>query len=467
MKFLSLCILTGTLFCLNAPAQSNTNEAFSLVSKVQFSNNKEKAIQVLPLETAGNLLLISKNEVRLWKPFEPAVLYSATHDIYANRGFLSKLIKFNSYVVINRLGTKGIIINEEKGKDNDSAAVWDLQKGEKAAVLERSKKPTRTAQFSENGKIIITTHGDLKDSEIAFWDADTYAFRSSIDVQDLAWYHLSPDGEKVFTISGKAKKWLGVIVTDFKDANGIGLWNTKTGDFEKEYNSQNINVGSQYAATPVLSKDGKLLTLETEDGVVVWNTNDNSKPLYTISSKNMEEKAKSAGVTPDGKYFLVADDGKIKFYDFAEGKFQKEFSIRKDQSFEITNDNSFAVIRSFGSASIVNLENGESFAYLPVETFETDYTQDCYSNCKYEIESLKISPNGKYILIYGDKYVRVYDVPTGKLLQAFAHPQDAKFKKNKKIEDNGLSADAGWLAENNAIYVASKDRNEYLIWKAK
>lgn len=448
-----------------------SGEVFSLIGKADFAGKKEKARNVFPLEGKDQLLLISKNEARLWETLAPAIVYTSTHGIYKNQGFLSRLIKFPEFVILNPAGTKGLVIDKERGTDKDSVIVWDLQKGRKAAVLARPEKTARKAEFSADGEVLATVHGDLKDSEIAFWNSADHSYRSSVLIEDLAWFHLSPDGKKLYTVAGKAKKWLGYLVLDFENADGISVWNTKTGELKETFRLENINIGNRFGVSPLMARDGKYLAVETKDSVLILDADENLKLLYALRPKDAEAQIQLAGFTPDEKYFLIREEGAVKFHRLEDGEFVKKFPLGKDVNFELSRDNRFALIESLGSVAVFDIDKGETLYRISIRTNDSvvsidDNLTNCDGACPYNVEFLKISPNNKYILLAGEKEIKVFDLATGAELQVFAHPQRAEYKKGK-LQKDGLSGDAGWLGDGDLIYTADEDKKEYLIWKIK
>lgn len=85
-----------------------------------------------------------------------------------------------------------------------------------------------------------------------------------------------------------------------------------------------------------------------------------------------------------------------------------------------------------------------------------------------ELDRLRVSPNGKFIMIYGDNEVDIFDISTGDKLQTLFDPQTAKYKESGKLKNDGLNGlTAGWIGDGDRVYVFGNEDRTYLMWDAK
>jgi WD40 repeat protein len=370
---------------------------------------------------------------------------------------------------VNRDGTLGILTSkaDEKSGKNKVVGVWNLETGERLALLDRPLKPLRSAFFSENGATIMSMHGELKEAELSFWDAATFSHRAAITFQDLSFHQLSRDGEHIYIGSAKANKWLGITVIGFETSKGIGLWNTRTGKLEKTYADGDIKFWNPFNSSPVVSSDEKYLAARSDGNkIIVWETAGDGSPKYAIPAGDPKKKLRLLGMSSDSRYLLTARDEEAEIYDLGTGKLYRKFSLKHDSTYDLSPDSKYAFRRSQGSVGVYDLENEKHLYALPL-TVRTEQREN-EANYEYEVESIRVSPDSKFIMVYGDRDVRIYDIATGEALQTLVDPQRAKYKDNGKIKSNGLDNNrVGWLASGDSIYVFAEDGRSFYIWNKK
>ena len=197
-------LILSLLFLQEAAGLQTASDLFKLKSRIEFPAGLSVG-HVLPLDDGRKLLLIAGSEARIWDVEKGALIKSYTNDFsFSPKGLVETL-------VVSPDGSKLITVEKLSGNKYRSATVWDLSTG-KHTELNGTLNKTRSARFSRNGKIILTTHGDLKDLELRFWDAGTLKLRSSIRMKDLGWHHISDTGDRIFIANGKAIKWLNYSV---------------------------------------------------------------------------------------------------------------------------------------------------------------------------------------------------------------------------------------------------------------
>lgn len=479
------------LFCFLFPvfvfAQTG-KEMFGLEGRYSLTEKEDGVVQSAPFDNGNRILLIGRKGVQLIDVPSASLIKSYGHKIDGFMApFLHMMALYPEQVKVNPKGRNGIVLKKGVRNVNGGtirgAVVWDLQNGERLAELTRSEA-VRSAVYSADGSTIMTVHGPLKRTEVAFWDARTFAFRTSISVKDLGLCRLSADGEKVFIGPAKAKKPLGLLVTGFEPIQGIGMWNTRTGKLEKTFVDGDIKLRDGWSADPILSEDVNYLAAASSGNkIVVWDTGADGKVKYELTESNPKKMLRLEGVTKDSKYLLVARGAYGEVYELSTGFLYRRFSLLSpnfwlyrlvppdqvvlpaDSGFYLSPDNRYAVIHHTGAYIFYDLVNEKELHKLsiPVNGYEYESKTESFS-----AEFGTVSPDSKYFLIYGLRTIRVHDLATGELVQSLFDPDRARYGKDGQLRDNGLKNEfAGWLAWGDAIYVYGEDGKSFYLWNKK
>lgn len=476
------------IFCLLLPvfvfAQTG-KEMFGLKGQYRLTEKDDGVVQSTSFDKGNRILLIGRKEVQLIDVPSASLVNSYSHKIEGFMGsFLHMMAFYPEQMKVAPDGITGIVLKKGvRGMSGDrirGAVIWNLRNGDRLAALTRSES-VRSAVYSADGSTIMTVHGHLKRSEVAFWDARTFAFRTSISVKDLGLCKLSADGEKVFIGPAKAKKPLGLLVTGFEPIHGIGMWNTRTGKLEKTFVDGDIKLRDEWSVDPVLSEDANYLAAaSTGNKIVVWDTRADGAVKYEITESNPKKMLRLDGVTKDSKYLLASRGAYGEVYEMGTGRLYRRFSLLSpnfwlyrlvppdqvvlpaDSRFYLSPDNRYAVIHHTGAYIVYDLVNEKELHKLsiPINGYEYETKTESFS-----AEFGTVSPDSKYFLIYGLRTIRVHDLATGELVQSLFDPNRAQYGKDGQLRDNGLKNEfAGWLASGNAIYAYGEDGKSYYIW---
>jgi hypothetical protein len=463
-------LLTACVFA------QTSREVFELKGQIGLSGPDEKIVYRVPLNDGNKLLLVGRNQLQFWDVASGKMTRSAPHKIEGfwpgALGFLRETIDIPNAMEVSRDGRKGILavkIVNGSGEKQREAVVWNLETGERLAVLNRPLSPIRTANFSEDGSTIITIHGELKDAQLSFWNAADLTQRGAITVRDLSFYQLSRDGEHVFISSAKANKWMDVALLGFESSKGIELRNTRTGKLEKTYTDGDIKFWNPLNAGPSVSPDEKYLVARNEaNKLVVWETAGGGAPKYQIGGDGDPEiKYRLVGISDDSRYLLARKGKEALIYEMETGKLYRKFGLPWESEYTLSPDSKFAIRQSDGWVGIYDLESEKA---MPSYNLRSSTSTDTVTgeSTTSTVERAKISPDLKFIMIYGYRDVRIYDIATGEMVQTLIDPQLVKYKKNGTIKDSGLDSwKADWLAAGDTVYVQGRNGKSLFLWNKK
>ena len=221
------------------------------------------------------------------------------------------------------------------------------------------------------------------------------------------------------------------------------------------------------------AKNGNFIAVADDNKVSVLETNGNGKPLYEIRRDSEKERFTLVKFLEEKNYLAVgrvnrsADKPeKTEIYDIQSGKLLFTIPIGFSTNVAFTADEKFLYDEKLGSTGIWNLA-AKRFLYIPLEIYEEDSNQEMssYTLPSFNIEHTSLSPDGKFILKYGDDVVSVFEMETGKEVQKLFDPERVKFsKKTKKVKKSGLG-DAGWSADGRYIYAIGEKSRTVNFWK--
>lgn len=309
-------------------------------------------------------------------------------------------------------------------KSGSTSYVIDLHTGKR--ILKFDEKIGYGA-WSKNGKVLVTANTcfrspygcSFKDITFTFRDGESLEKLSSITIDKISGFFLSPDGERVFT-SEKIKK-------NGKSFHDLKVWNTRTGRIEQTLLGEN-----DYA------RSGGIFSSENENfiGVVaekksdkkdktvfVWKTTGNSLTKYQI---NAAEKIKGDDLifSLDEKLIAFDTGDKVQYYEIASGeKFSESGKDRvpdlwiADNRLVIYRDSK--ILRAYPTGS----ENPVYYNDLVYETTEEEVSPGRTDDVPIDYTVTSPDANGNIFLFASNRNLRIYDSKNGKLLQTLVSPE--------------------------------------------
>lgn len=272
----------------------------------------------------------------------------------------------------------------------------------------RHQDSVTSVLHTPDGKILISCGGDgfdrRPDPFIRFWDSQTgrEVRRLSEKASSLV---LTPDGKVLVSAGDQA----------------LRFWDVATGKCLKTLTQDGV-------LSLALSHDGKRLAVATrKEGIRLLDAASGKclrlfeKRLAggksSLLSEKHEEYDRELSFSPDDKQVAsVSEEGKIRLWDAATGKLQKEFGERDefvkvvrfapDGKTVISGGKSLALEGSCGSICLWQAATGKK-----VRHFEGRAS----NNYAYSIADLLIAANGKTLISAGnDGTIRIWDITSGK-----------------------------------------------------
>ncbi len=467
MRILKVFLLVLFLSILSFAQPS---EALQFKARIGFIETGERIIAQKFFADDNKLVLIGRKSIQLWDVENAKLIAARPHDI-------PNLDKAGISVVISPDAQKAIVLDSFswriiRKEKKVSATVWDLQTGKQIAVLERPTESIRDAEWSENGATLITYSGIFNDkrTEVSFWDGASLTFRNSILLMgNLLLRQLSRDGERLFTSVEKS----GVtFLGGYKSEGKATVWNAQHGKVE-----QNLTFGAGknsfgFSLFKSVSPNERYFAANAPGKISVWEIGGSDLPKYEIRAAKKDSEILFYGFSDDGKYLIAYQyqayqykNRTLEFYDAANGEFR--FSPPNTKSYEnvkLLADGKTLVLQNCERADVFNLTTRQKLYDLKlVCKSDFDYVSTSYR----DFDILRFHPNGRFLLTFSDKTVRVWNAENGALAQTMVDPNRAENKRKDKNKDDGLSWSAGWLRDGKYLFASGADEKSILLWEMK
>ena len=445
-----------------------------LITIEKIGDRKIKSAIVRDLQTAKQIAVIELPEVSIdYATFDEQkgeiMTYGETDDKTAFANWNKDDFSLKQVIAINSYKWHQLIRNErkmlvgagdvkvfQKGTDIKQGATLTLRDVKTGAIEKEytAKNLLEGTTFyktsvSRDEKILVSEH----DKRIFVWEIDGDGqpkFEISAQNPKEDYNLIAVIGEKSVVVSVDKK----LRVYDF-DGNG-------TPRFELVSDKPNDSVNLVGA-----TKDGRFMIVRDDIKVSVLDITSDGKPLYEVVRDSEKERLTTVKILDNENYLAIGRVNRsekkpvrTEFYNIESGKksFDVPFEIGNDVRF--TPANKFLFTQVLGAAYVWNFAENR-FNVIPLEVYSPENNPNkiyLEPDTPRNTEDTALSPNGKFILRYGEKVVSVFDTATGKEIQMIFDAEKVKYDKENKIKKSGLN-NAGW--SNDGKYVYAFDQTNF------
>jgi WD40 repeat protein len=302
--------------------------------------------------------------------------------------------------------------------DDGTARVWDAQNGQPVTgPLQHGHKVT-SAQFSPDGMRIVTAAWD----QARVWDAQSGQPLTEPMQHDglVTSAQFSPDGSRIVTVRGST----------------VVVWDAQSGRQLTELHHRAV----AFVNSVQFSPDGKRILTASGLMARIWDAQNGkslTEPLLHNSVVN------SAQFSPDGKRVVTASrDGMARVWDAESGQ-QLTDPLRNStavSSAQFSPDGTRIVTGTWGGT--VRIWDAQSGKLLPG-----------FLNLDNRVNSAQFSPDGKRILTASGAVARVWDAQSGKPLTEY-------------LQHDSVVSSAQFSPDGRRILTASRDGTAR-VWDAQ
>jgi hypothetical protein len=462
--------------------------------------------KVLP---ENRLLVVGTKSIRVWDLASSRLIESRPTDLSEFTEADTTVISPNGRFII-LFGKHDPNVKDDKIRRD--AAVWNLETGNKIAVLNNTTKPVRYAAWSDNGTTLVTSNETIGEDrvnpftiEISFWDGETFKYLNSLKDNKITWTYLTLDGNKFLYSVGWVKNELLLFKDLSYGSDGINVWDIKSGKVEQTILAD-ATVPKQPVSRISVSPDERFLTFVTQPlkskdvdkTLVAWSINKTNSIYNFTRQYEIKPTPKiddfGTSFSPDGRYLAIVT-GNEGYWSVAKGLVVQLYLMQDGAKVgEIANHyrpddwlngNQILLFDQKLRMEAVDVATGRKLyeTKLVYKTFTNTRTVTSPGIIKgttnrhteyYGFEVLdetKILPHpgGKLLLTYSKQYVKLYDVQTGAVLQTLVEPpvdasKPADPKKKPKLSRDPLVTNAAWSNDGNTLYIVSADKKSIGFW---
>ena len=378
-------------------------------SKIGFVNGEEKIKVHEFFDNERKMLIIGEKTLQIWDAETGKLLNSAPHQIpqFAPRGFVSdylllsipKLLDWRP-ILVDKNGRWLITVEKVGNSLLRSAVVRDLGSLKQIAVLDLPNVSIDDIAFDKNKNEIMAQGKTDKTTAFANWNADNFQPKQQISIDEYKWHQLIYNEQKMIVGAGDTKiLW---VSPNRKEGDNLTLRDVKTGAIEKEYTANNLKPKTAFQETTV-SADEKYLFAKRDDRIFVWEIAGDGSPKFEISNPNPKGSLKLKRIV-DKKFIVVKIDEQLCVYDI-EGSGQPKIAVsnpnpKEGVSFKDIVDNKFLIAKVDEQLRVYDIQgDGTPFFELAPATPK---------------ENIKFSGiiKERLIVVRVDKKLRVYDAKT-------------------------------------------------------
>lgn len=502
MKFLQVLFLLAVV-AFSAFAQAD-GSLVKLKGNFDFDNPAEQIIAHRFLDGGARLWLLGASTIQIWDVPNAKVISSQRHGINGlsryTFGGLSldgqKLLVLSETTYDQSLVPDPVIASQPKIPDHliptdkpdkfiRKAAVWDLNSVKRLLLID---KAVYSGYWSKDGRVLVTADfaefpypmfPKKKEASFSFYDNGDLKLLSTINIKDLSWTHLSPDGALFYTASLTDKKsFLGVPYPNGM-TRVVSIWNTRTGQNEKD-----LSVGGEDYATLTWklmpSPSGRYLAMvskhkskDAEHKILFWEMNGSGAPKYTIKA-SPRIRDSFIRFSPDEKLFALDAGKNIQIYEAGTGQKKAEVLDSSLPDHWLA-DNQILINTYLGRMRVYNVATGNMLYQNPLyyDSYEniTSTSTDANGNTTTTSETVITDqtvvvphPDGKVYLTYSDQYVKLFKVQTGELIETIVHPPFTVIKQKRTIREKDYVKKAGCTDDGKMLYVINAEGTLMTLW---
>jgi WD40 repeat protein/beta-lactamase regulating signal transducer with metallopeptidase domain len=208
------------LHVLSGHTEFNRKLAFTPDGKRLLSGGRDKTLRIWDVATGKTLhtLAIGHNVWAISVAPDGKTVAVGTGDWTAKKPGTVSIWDLDSGERVKTLDVKGHITSVDHvtndrllvSRGGVGVGVWDLKTGKRLSVL-HWPQDVRLARVSRDGKSVVVAHGDTKKGLVSVYDLQTGRLRSSFRVSDAYLFtaEFSPDGRRIVTAAkdGTVKLW--------------------------------------------------------------------------------------------------------------------------------------------------------------------------------------------------------------------------------------------------------------------
>lgn len=316
-----------------------------------------------------------------------------------------------SYRTFVQFNSDGNLMLHQSG---DVVTLWDTSQWNSIASIE-NKYSIYSARLTPDGKAVIISEYN----KIKIWDIETKRYVKTIsNIGNIHTAEIRPNGQNAYSLDNEGKR--------------VVLWNLyNPGNDKTVIKKDKISICKKL----ITSVSHNLSSDQEKETVRIWNC-DTGKCIDSIAYD--KSYIKTAQISPDRKSIAISSNKNIKIFNIdSKGCIDSLEEKQGANIIQFTTDGKYIISDSY-----------KAIKFWDIKTTKCVDTLVCHNG---SIESIAISPDGKYILTASrDSSAKIWDINTKKCIDSL-------------IGHSGVVYSAQFSPDGKTIATASNDKT-IKIW---
>ncbi|HEY7163557.1 MAG TPA: TIR domain-containing protein [Candidatus Binatia bacterium] len=354
------------------------------------------------------------------------------------------------------------------GNRNGQLHLWNVETGEWKGVRDVHRNDIGKIEFSRDGRTMLTVAAD---GVACLWDTGSMRCLAALGGKgDDAWdIGFAPDSTRFFTthMDGTVRIWHrdtwfpvlsfpgeksvlsedGHTVVSVSQGQPVRLFDAATGKIKTalEYSSGEVDAVA-------LNERASLIAVAFSRGVQLWSA-ESGKRTVQLGKESAETIA--LAFNPDGSQVITGSEhGSVRFWSTGDGRLLNRWNASPNRigGIAVHPDGERVVLAEWDQGATVR--HAKSGAVLWQARLNEEGAV---------VQGVSLSPDGRLLMVLGDKFAHVWDLNSRKQVQILAGHTDETYSGAFSRDGRSMLTGSGYM---HARGEPPEDGNEVRLWDA-
>lgn len=423
--------------------------------RLELLNSKDEIVYASFSPDGEKILLLNKESTQIWSAKTGKLLFSFSEKIPPINGLKIKWQPNGSKFLAFDSSQSGFLFNKKS-----PALLFDLETQKLAAVLEGKKKAVRRADWSKDGKRILTFNNkeeQIESVELSVW-MENGEFVNSIYENNLAKPQFIDGGKKILFDRGFSKKEKSIVIWDVERGEKIK-------SFDQTYEEKDPwNIAKLIRISP----NEKLICgfYGISSGIICWEADGDESMKFAFEDSKETGDHYFCGFSSDGKRFAVlkSKQNRIEFINSETGKAESFIENRDSAGCVLAENYSYFSSWSPDNRFFITHNGDDKLSFWEIATGKQKGSFKLIEKYQFpsryvDFDALTFNPTKPILMSASNKLVRLWNLETGEMIKSIGKDEIGDSLRQKSF--------ANWSPGGDLLMTRSKDENAILIWEIK
>ncbi len=357
-------------------------------------------------------------------------------------------------------GSKILVYDQTAGKKSP-AVLYDAETGKRAVVLQGQKKAVRRADWSKDGKRIVTYNNkedQLDRVELSVWTENGKLLNSLYEF-NINKPELIDGGKKLIFDGGFTLKEKPIIIWDVASGQ-------KVKSFDQTYKERDAwNLATLIRISP----NEKLLCgfYGISEGIICWEAAGDGSIKFAFPDDKETGDHYFCGFSSDGKRFAVlkSRQNRLEFINSETGKVENFIESADSAGCALAENYSYFSSWSPDDKFFLTRNGDDKLSFWEIASGKqtgsfkliqkTRLLDEGYSDS----DALTFNPKKPILMSASNKLIRLWNLETGELIKSLGKDEIGENFRQKRF--------ASWSADGDLLLTGAPDEGAVLLWEIK